>query len=63
MFDLICALGIGMIFGFLLKKEKQPPILEELQDQVKKLEEEVVYYKDLCKWHAQRKEKNENIFK
>lgn len=48
------ALGIGLVFGYLLKKEQQPPLVDTLQKQVKHLEEEVSYYKDLCKWHTQR---------
>ena len=57
MFELICALVIGSVFGYLLKKEKQPPIVEILQNQVEKLEEDVAYYKDLCKWHVEQKDK------
>ena len=56
MFELICALVIGLVFGYLLKKEKQPPIVDILQNQVEKLEEDVAYYKDLCKWHTERKD-------
>ena len=54
MFELICALVIGMVFGYLFRKEQQPPIIEILQNQVEKLEEDVDYYKDLCKWHTER---------
>jgi uncharacterized membrane protein YraQ (UPF0718 family) len=56
MFELICALVIGLVFGFLLKKEKQPPIVEILQNQVEFYEKELKYYKNLCKWHAERKD-------
>ena len=56
MFELICALVIGLIFGYLLKKEKQPPIVEILQNQVEIYEKELKYYKDLCKWHTERKD-------
>jgi len=54
MIELLCALVLGMVFGFLLKKENTPPLVEILQNQVEKLEEDVAYYKDLCKWHAER---------
>lgn len=57
MFELICALVIGLVFGYLLKKEKQPPIIDILQNQVEKLEEDVAYYKNLCKWHVEQKDK------
>ena len=56
MIDLLIAVAIGMVFGYLFKKEKQPPIIEILQNQVEKLEEDVAYYKDLCKWHTERKD-------
>jgi hypothetical protein len=54
MIELLCALAIGMILGFLFKKEKQPPVIELLQNQVEHYEKELKYYKDLCKWHAER---------
>jgi hypothetical protein len=54
MIELLCALAIGMIFGYLFSKEKHPPIVKVLQNQVEKLEEDVKYYKDLCKWHVER---------
>ena len=56
MFELICALVIGLVFGYLLKKEKQPPIIEILQNQVVFYEKELKYYKNLCKWHTERKD-------
>ena len=50
-------------FGFLLgifvrtnKKEKLP-IVEVLSNQVQELERQLAYYKDLCKWHVEEKEK------
>ena len=55
MFDLICALGIGIILGYLLKKEHQPPVVDTLTNQVEHYERELKYYKDLCKWHAEQK--------
>ena len=55
MFELICALAIGMILGYSLKKEQKPPIVETLSKQVEYYEKELKYYKDLCKWHAERK--------
>jgi uncharacterized membrane-anchored protein YhcB (DUF1043 family) len=58
--ELIFALLIGMVLGYLLKREHKPPIIEILQNQVEHYEEEVKYYKGLCKWHAERKS-NENM--
>jgi len=56
MIELLFALLIGALFGFFLRKEKEPPIVEILQNQVEKLEEDVAYYKNLCKWHTERKD-------
>ena len=53
MIELLFALLIGMIFGYILKTNK-PVVNSELHDKVNKLEEEIRYYKDLCKWHTQR---------
>jgi hypothetical protein len=61
MIELMCAIALGMLFGYLLKKEQQPPIVEILQNQVEKLEEDVAYYKDLCKWHVEEKIKLQKI--
>jgi len=57
MIELLCALAIGIILGYLLKKEKQPPIVDTLTNQVEYYEKELKYYKDLCKWHVEQKEK------
>lgn len=54
MIELICALAIGMVFGYLLKTEQKPPLVDVLQKQVEYYEEEVAYYKDLCKWHTDK---------
>jgi hypothetical protein len=58
MFELICALGLGTILGFLLKKDQQPPIVEVLTNQVEHYEKELKYYKDLCKWHVEQKDES-----
>jgi hypothetical protein len=57
MIDLIIALVIGIVLGLLLKKEQKPPLVDILQKQVEHYEKEVAYYKDLCKWHAERNKK------
>jgi hypothetical protein len=57
MIELLFSVLIGMVFGYLLKREQKPPIVDILQNQVEKLEKDVVYYKDLCKWHAERNKK------
>jgi hypothetical protein len=58
MIDLLIAFFIGVVLGCLFKKEQHPPIVEVLQNQVEFYEKELKYYKNLCKWHAERK-KNE----
>jgi hypothetical protein len=55
MIELICALIVGLILGYCLKQEQKPPIVEILQSRVEHYEKELKYYKDLCKWHAERK--------
>ena len=55
MIELICALIFGLFFGYSLRPHKVPINLE-LYTKVNKLEEEVSYYKNLCKWHAERKD-------
>jgi hypothetical protein len=57
MFDLICAVAIGILLGYCLKKEQKPPIVDTLTNQVEHYEKELKYYKDLCKWHAERNKK------
>lgn len=61
MIELLCAVFVGMILGYLLKNEQQPPIVEILTNQVEKLEEDVAYYKNLCKWHVEEKERLQRI--
>jgi hypothetical protein len=57
MFELMCALALGMFLGYLLKGDKKPPIATTLQNQVESYEKELKYYKNLCKWHVEQKEK------
>jgi len=56
MIELFCAVIIGTIFGYFFKKDN-PTLNVELYNQVEELKEEVAYYKDLCKWHADRNKK------
>ena len=48
MIELFCAVVIGAIFGYISKKGN-PTLNIELYNQVEKLEEDVAYYKKLCK--------------
>jgi uncharacterized membrane-anchored protein YhcB (DUF1043 family) len=54
MIDLIIALTIGIVLGYLSKKEQTSTI--EIQNQLKKQEEEIEYYRKVCKLMA-----NENM--
>lgn len=54
MLELFCALAVGFVFGYFLSKEKKPPAVDILTNQVEILEKEVAYYKALCKWHVER---------
>jgi hypothetical protein len=60
MIELLFALFIGIIIGYLLKKEPKPIDGDGLTNQIEHYEKELKYYKDLCKWHAERK-KNETV--
>lgn len=48
-FELLIAVCIGLVFGYLLRKEQQPPVVETLQNQVKYYEKDIAYYKKLTK--------------
>ena len=61
MIELMCAIALGMLFGYLLKKEQQPLIVDILQNQVEQLEKDVDYYRGLCNWHLEEKIKLQRI--
>ena len=49
MIDLIIAILIGTAIGYLIRNEQRPPIVDELYQQIKKMEEDIRYYKKLTK--------------
>lgn len=49
MIELLIAVSIGVLIGFLIRNEQRPPIIDELYQQIKKLEDDVRYYKKLTK--------------
>jgi hypothetical protein len=57
MIELLISLGIGIILGYSFKKEQKPPVVDILNNQVEYYEKELKYYKNLCKWHAEEKNK------
>jgi hypothetical protein len=56
---------LGLFFGLIIRWEKNKQITPENNDTIEKLNEQIAYYKDLCKWHVEDKEriKNENLHK
>ena len=49
---------LGAFLGFLIHRSQKPSVtIEILQSQVEQLNTEIGYYKDLCKWHVEEKEK------
>lgn len=49
---------LGVVIGFLLHRSQKSTVAADvLQSQVQQLNTEVSYYKDLCKWHVEEKEK------
>jgi hypothetical protein len=58
---------VGILFGILIshRRKDNRPIVEVLTNQVEELEHQVEYYKDLCAWHVDEKEKlkRENYIK
>ena len=49
MIELIIAILIGTAIGYLIRNEQRPPIVDELYQQIKKMEEDIRYYKKLTK--------------
>ena len=46
---------LGYIIG--LRNCKQPLTNEALEERIDELEKQIKYYKDLCLWHVEEKEK------
>ena len=49
--------AVIFVFGFLLGREKAPQVPDDQQDEIDRLNKQVDYYKDLCKWHVKDKER------
>jgi uncharacterized membrane-anchored protein YhcB (DUF1043 family) len=47
---------VGLLLGCVIsyRKTEKLPIAETLQNQIEQLEKDLIYYKNLCKWHANR---------
>ena len=56
MIELLCAVVIGMLFGYCFKGNN-PTVNLQLSNKVEELEKEVTYYKELCKWHVDNRNK------
>jgi len=64
--DIICLL-IGFFSCLIVQKlsnmNKDPEIVQRLTIQIEKLEERLDYYKNLCLWHVQEKDKMSSVIK
>lgn len=49
MIELFIAFIVGVVVGYIIKNEKQIPDDDKLIDQIKRLEDDVAYYKKLTK--------------
>lgn len=49
MIEVIVAMIIGIVLGYIFRGEKHPPAVDILTNQVEKLEKDVLYYKKLTK--------------
>jgi len=49
----------GFLFGIFVRtnKKEKLPVVEVLSNQVQELERQLAYYKELCLWHVEEKEK------
>lgn len=47
---------IGLLVGRGARQEP-PPTVDILSNQIAELEKQIEYYKDLCQWHVEEKEK------
>jgi len=58
MIDIGIALLIGFMVGLYIKpKDKDLVEQQKIYDEkVKQFEQDIIYYKNLCKWHAERKQ-------
>jgi hypothetical protein len=55
----LLSFGIGFLIG--RHGNPSPMINESLQNKIDILENDVKYYKDLCKWHVEEKRKAQEI--
>ena len=50
---------VAFVMGYIIGSNKQKPSdnVQLLQSQIQQLNTEIGYYKDLCRWHVEEKEK------
>jgi uncharacterized membrane-anchored protein YhcB (DUF1043 family) len=61
MIEILIGVAIGLMLGFVIKPRDQS-IVDQQAIYDKKLAEyqaDIAYYKDLCKWHAERKNEHD----
>lgn len=49
--------AVTFILGFLIGRDRAPVVPDDQQDEIDRLNKQVEYYKDLCKWHVKDKER------
>ena len=59
MIDIGLAFMIGFLIGLVMRPKDKDVINDTMErnEKYRKYEEEIRYYKELCKWHVEQKEK------
>ena len=59
MTEIALAFFIGFLVGLVMRKKDQDVVNDTMErnEKYRKYEEEIKYYKDLCHWHVEQKEK------
>ena len=47
----------AFLMGFMIGRDRAPVVPDDQQDEIDRLNKQVEYYKDLCKWHVKDKER------
>jgi len=58
MIDFALGFMVGFVIGLYVKpKDKDLAEQQRIYDEkIKQFEQDIIYYKNLCKWHAERKQ-------
>lgn len=57
MTEIALAFFIGFLVGLVMRKKDQDVVNDTMErnEKYRKYEEEIKYYKDLCKWHVEQR--------